>query len=80
LKRDATDPEVVRELTGIRALTLLEHNNYYNPHLLVQNKFKTRLRNKFFESLLSRVKAYEVNTTETPEQSQEHIRKIVGIL
>ena len=80
LKRDATDPEVVRELTGVRALTLLEHNNYYNPHLLVQNKFKTRLRNKFFESLLGRVKAYEVNTTETPEQSQEHIRKIVGIL
>lgn len=80
LKRDATDPEVVRELTGVRALTLLEHNNYYNPHLLVKNKFKTRLRNKFFESLLSRVKAYEVNTTETPEQSQEHIRKIVGIL
>jgi len=80
LKRDATDPEVVRELTGVKALTLLEHNNYYNPHLLVQNKFKTRLRNKFFESLLNRVKAYEVNTTETPELSQERIRKIIGIL
>ena len=79
LKRDAADPEVVRELTGAGALTLLERNNYYNPHLLVQNKFKTRLRNKFFESLLSRVNAYEVNTTETPEQSQGHIRKIVGI-
>ncbi len=79
LKRDADDSEVIRELTVKEALALLERNNYFNPHLLVHNNFKRRLRNKFFESLLNRVEAYEVNTTETPEQSQDRIRKIVGI-
>lgn len=80
LKRDANDSETERELTVLRALTLIERNCYFNPHLLVHNKFKQRLRNKFFESLLSRVKAYEVNTVETPEQSQDHIRKVLGML
>jgi len=79
LKRDADDSEVVRELTVKEALALLERNSYFNPHLLVHNNFKRRLRNKFFESLLNRVKAYEVNTTETPEQSQSRIRKIIGM-
>jgi len=79
LKRDADDPEVTRELTVKEALTLLERNSYFNPHLLVHNNFKRRLRNKFFESLLSRVKVYEVNTIETPEQSQGRIRKIIGL-
>jgi len=80
LKRDANDSEVVQELTVLKALNLIEHNGYFNPHLLVHNKFKQRLRNKFFESLLRRVNAYEVNTVETPGKSQDLIRKIVGML
>jgi hypothetical protein len=78
LKRDATDSEVIREPTVAETLTLLEHNGYFNPHLLVRNKFKLRLRNNFFKSLLKRVKVYEVNTIETPEESQLRIRKIIG--
>jgi hypothetical protein len=80
LKRDANDSEVVQELTVLKALNLIERNGYFNPHLLVHNKFKQKLRNKFFESLLRRVNAYEVNTVETPGKSQDLIRKIVGML
>jgi hypothetical protein len=78
LKRDARDPEFVRELTAAQALALLERNNYFNPHLLVSTPFKRRLRNRFFGALLQRVAVYEVNTTEQPEQSQTRIRKIVN--
>jgi hypothetical protein len=77
LKRDASDPEFVRELTAVQALEILERNDYFNPHLLVSTPFKRRLRKRFFGALLERVSAYEVNTTEQPNQSQMRIRKII---
>ncbi len=79
LKRDNEDKETVRELDAAAALALLEENGYYNPHLLVKNEFKRQLRSGFFQALLGRVKAYEVNTRGTPEESQKLIREIAGI-
>jgi hypothetical protein len=79
LKRDARDPEFVRELTAAQALAILERNDYFNPHLLVSTPFKRRLRKRFFAALLERVAAYEVNTTEQPEQSQMRVRKITRL-
>jgi hypothetical protein len=78
LKRDARDPELVRELTAAQALAILERHDYFNPHLLVGTSFKRKLRKAFFGALLERVTAYEVNTTEQPEQSQRRISEIVG--
>ena len=75
----ARDPEFVRELTAAQALEILERNDCFNPHLLVGTPFKRRLRKRFFRALLERVAAYEVNTTEQPEQSQTRIRKIVDL-
>jgi len=80
LKRDASDPETIRELAAPEALEILERNGYFNPHLLVHTPFKRRLRARFFEALLERVEVYEVNTTELPEQSQTRIRRIAGLL
>ena len=77
LKRDASDPEIVRELTAAQALAILERHHYFNPHLLVSTPFKRRLRKAFFGALLERITAYEVNTTEQPEQSQMRIREII---
>ena len=77
LKRDPNDEETLRELEAKEALDLLENNNYFNPHLLVKNEFKRKLRTGFFDTLLKRTKAYVVNTVGTPEESQEIIRKIV---
>ncbi len=76
LKRDRNDREALRELEVKEALDILEKNGYFNPHLLVKNEFKRKLRNGFFNALLARTKVYEVNTIGTPEESQEIIRKI----
>jgi hypothetical protein len=58
-------------------LSILERHDYFNPHLLVSTPFKRRLRKAFFGALLERITAYEVNTTEQPEQSQMRIREII---
>jgi len=79
LKRDPQDPVEVRELDPGDALRILEENDYFNPHLLVKNEFKRNLRSGFFEAMLSRTKAYEINTTGTPEESQEVIRRTIGL-
>jgi hypothetical protein len=78
LKRDSTQKEVVRDLECEEALKILEANDYFNPHLLVKNEFKQRLRSRFFRTLFARAKVYEVNTIGTPEESQKAIREIVG--
>lgn len=77
LKRDASDPEIVRELTAAQALAILERHHYFNPHLLVSTPFKLKLRKAFFASLLERVATFEVNTRGSPEQSQTRIREII---
>lgn len=79
LKRDPEDKELVRVLDPAEALKILEDSSYFNPHLLVKNEFKRRLRSGFFKALLSRIRAYEVNTTGTPEESQKLIREIAKI-
>ncbi len=79
LKRDPSDTTIVRVLTASEALDRLDRNRFYNPHLLVHNQFKQRLRTAFFASLLQAVPAYEVNTTGSPEETQAEIRKIVGL-
>lgn len=79
LKRDPGDRKAVRELMAPETLALLERNHYFNPHLLVHSAFKKKLRNRFFESLLHTVKAYEVNTFESPSKSQGQIRTIIGV-
>jgi hypothetical protein len=79
LKRDSKDPEVCKELDMKEALKILESNNYFNPHLLVQNKFKRNLRNEFFKALLKVSKANIVNTIKSPEESQKIIGQLLEI-
>jgi len=79
LKREPEDHEIVRMLDPSEALKLLESNGYFNPHLLVKSEFKRKLRSGFFKALLERTKAYEVNTTGTPAESQSAIRGILKI-
>ena len=78
LKRDSAQKEIVRDLECEEALAILEANNYFNPHLLVKNEFKQRLRSRFFRTLFARARVCEVNTIGTPEESQKVIREIVG--
>ena len=79
LKRDRDDREEMRRLDSAEALGILEENDYFNPHLLVKDDFKRKVRSKFFWSLLSRANVYEVNTAGTPEESQKIIREITNM-
>lgn len=78
LKRDIGDKETVKKLDAVDALKILEDNDYFNPHFLVKNEIKRNLRSGFFEALLSRTEVYQINTTGTPGESQELIKKIAG--
>ncbi|MDQ1283002.1 MAG: hypothetical protein QG666_792 [Euryarchaeota archaeon] len=77
LKRDPSSEETVRELGADEALSILEANGYFNPHLLVKSDFKRRLRSRFFRELFARTRVYEVNTRGTPEESQSAIGEIL---
>ncbi len=79
LKRDSDEKDLMRELDCKEALQLLEENDYFNPHFLVKDGLKRKIRSKFFSALLSRTKAYLVNTTGTPVESQRIIGDIVAL-
>lgn len=79
LKRDPADTTISRTLDPDTGLKLFAENNYFNPHLLVKNPFKARIRNRYVSDLLSRTTVYQVNTTGTPEETQKMIRSLVGI-
>jgi len=78
LKRDQSQSENVRQMEAGQALAVLEGNDYFNPHLLVKNEFKRRLRSRFFGKLLTSTRVFEVNTKGTPEESQRAIGKLLG--
>ena len=79
LKRDPADPRQSRELSPGDALQLLTANNFYNPHLLVRNPRKEKLRTRFFADLLARTRCHVVNTTGTPVETQNLIRSIAEV-
>ena len=79
LKRDSRDREPVRKMDAEEALDYLVKNNFCNPHFLVQNERKLKLRKKAYGMLLKQTDVYLLNTIETPLQSHMRVRKILGI-
>jgi hypothetical protein len=79
LKRDPADSTVSRTLDPETGLKLFMENRYFNPHILVHNPSKTRIRNRYVAELLGRTTVYQVNTSGTPQETQKMIRSLVGI-
>jgi hypothetical protein len=79
LKHDPADPSVSRTLDPETGLNFFIESNYFNPHLLVRNPFKTRIRNRYVSELLERTTVYQVNTSGTPAETQKMIRSLAGI-
>ncbi|WEU40138.1 MAG: aldolase [Candidatus Odinarchaeum yellowstonii] len=77
LKRDYDDPEKVVEVEPGEALKYLERNDYFNPHMLVLNEYKERIRRKFFNTLLHSTKIFTVNTTSPPEETNRILYETV---
>lgn len=78
LKRDKDDSSIVKELSGEEALQYLLKNDFCNPHLLVKDKRKLKLRKKFFQNYLKHTSTYMVNTVEPAGKVQEEIQRIVN--
>ncbi len=79
MKRDRTDPEIIREIGKDEALDLLVRNRFYNPHQLVEDRRKTALRTQFFRSLLDKTRTYVANTAQAPETVQDRIYRAVAL-
>jgi len=79
LRRDPALPGAARPLDTPAAQSLFLRQQYFNPHLLVNDAYKTNLREQFLAGLLDRTVVYDVNTTGTPDATQRMIRAIAGI-
>jgi hypothetical protein len=79
LKRDPADQNAAQSLDPETALKLFCEHNYFNPHLLVRDSSKTRVRDKYIGDLIARTQCYCVNTTGTPEETQKLIRSLAGV-
>jgi len=78
LKRDKSDARLVRELTSEEAWEYLSANDLCNPHQMVRDERKMKLRETFFRKFLSQSRVHLVNTTATPQETQAAIRRILG--
>ncbi len=76
LKRD-DEEELYYEMGWKEALDYVVKNDFCNPHQLIRNERKIRIRKEFFENYFKLVDLYMVNTRTPPKETQENIRKIV---
>ncbi|MFA5313031.1 MAG: hypothetical protein WC375_06940 [Methanomassiliicoccales archaeon] len=77
LKRDKDDKDLVTELSSKEALDYLVEKDFCNPHQLVRDERKMRIRSEFFRQLLEQTRVHLVNTTTSPEETQSSIRRII---
>jgi len=77
LKRDTQDSTIVKHCTTDEALEFMIEKNFCNPHQLVRDERKMELRKNFFRRFFEQTDIYLVNTTGTPQSTQEEIRRIV---
>ncbi len=79
LKRDAEDETIVQELSVDQALDYMIKHDFCNPHQLIRDERKTRLRAGFFRKFFERTKVHLVNTTGTPQETQTEIRRLLAV-
>jgi hypothetical protein len=79
LKRDPADTTPARSLLLEEALVLFEENNYFNPHLLVNNPYKKHIRKQYITRLLERTTVYLVNTINPAPETQRLIRSLANV-
>ena len=78
LKRDAQDTTIVKHCNTDEALEFMIEKNFCNPHQLVRDERKMEIRKNFFRRFFEQTDVYLMNTTGTPQSTQEEIRRIVS--
>jgi hypothetical protein len=79
LKRDAQDKNIVTKLSTEEALEYMLAHDFCNPHQLVRDNRKIELRKNFFRRLFEQTDVYLVNTTGTPQATQDEIRRVLSV-
>ena len=77
LKRDHDDPTVMRNLTAEEGLEYMLENDMCNPHQIVKNERKDRIRREFMKRYLESCEIYLVNTIKSARETQEAIRDVI---
>lgn len=77
LMREKGKPPFAK-LTAKQAVEFLKKNDFCNPHQLRRDAKKMKARERFFSELFSRVPVYLLNTIETPKESLERIKGVIG--
>ncbi|MCG7844952.1 MAG: hypothetical protein MIO90_05930 [Methanomassiliicoccales archaeon] len=77
LKRDKDDPKLVQELSTDEAWEYLRSNDLCNPHQMVRDERKMKVRERFFRQFLAQTRVHLVNTVASPQETQESIRRLV---
>ena len=79
LKRDKSDPEMVRKLDSEEAVGYLtmQPEQFLNPYLIVKTSEKVEVRQDFFRRLFRFAPCFLVNTVEPVDVVQERIREII---
>jgi len=75
LERDTEHPPF-RKLELDEAMKFMEEKDFCNPHQLIRNNRKFKLRYNFFKEVFSKADVYLLNIVETPEQSLERIKQL----
>jgi hypothetical protein len=79
LKRDPTDSRIVTNLSTDEALQYITKNDFCNPHQLVKDKRKLKLRKEFFRRYFEQTNVYMVNTIASPQETQQKIRETLKV-
>ena len=75
LERDTNHPPF-KKLELEEAMKFMKEKDFCNPHQLVKDNRKFKLRYNFFREVFSKLDVYLLNIIETPEQSLERIKKL----
>lgn len=79
MKRDKSDDRVVRRMDVDEAMDYLIEHDFCNPHQLVTDDRKRRLRERFFRRMLEKTDLHMLNTIRSPEETQAALRSALGI-
>jgi hypothetical protein len=75
LERDPTNPPF-RKVDSTEGVQFMVENDFCNPHQLLVNERKFRLRRQFFQELFSKAEVYILNTIEKPAESLLRIKNL----
>ncbi len=76
LERDKND-KPFKKLGAAAALDYMTKNDFCNPHQLLKDERKHKLRVNFFKEIFSKMNVYLLNTIETPHESLNRIKSVL---